>query len=103
MRPFVGMRVGAVLQADGASVFLFGYGTYAGEAVPDLATGFVATAMRMAGARTARLLMDDGRTIYGCECWWAEEAALRGVIGAREVLAVDIDELRAKHGGHGCA
>ena len=64
----VGDRVGAVLSAGAGAVKLLGYGVYAGH-----------------------FKLDDGRVVWGCQCWWGPEDKVRQMIGDRRVVVVDLD------------
>lgn len=90
----VGERVGAIARADKETVWLFGYGTYQGERVPDPALGVRMFGMPMDHENPC-LLLDSGKLIFGCECWWASEARVKEIIGDRRVVEVDIVAERA--------
>ena len=90
----IGDRVGAIECADNDSVTMFGYGTYAGEAVPAEAAGWIAEGLREMGIPNPKIQLDSGKVVYGCECWWGSEESVRASIGGRRVIEVDIDEVR---------
>ncbi|MBI4472199.1 MAG: hypothetical protein HY646_05990 [Acidobacteria bacterium] len=49
--------------------------------------------MRELNMTNPTIKLDDGRLVYGCECWWgAPEKALQ--LG-KEIRVVDIDAARA--------
>lgn len=91
----VGTRVGAVLSADANEVKFFGYGTYQGDQIPEsedvLIMGFSA---KKAGLSTPALLLDNGDMVYGCECWWGPEEAVKETFGERTLTMVRIGDLR---------
>lgn len=87
----IGDRVGAMLSANDKQVHLIGFGTYQGDHVPpDDIGGF------NIGLPNPKLVMDDGTVVYGCECWWGSEAAVRAKIGDREIVQVDMAAARAE-------
>lgn len=83
MRAKPGTRVGAIKKSDEKNVYLFGYGTYDGDyqiAIFDDDPDFK--------INNPRITLDDGRTVWGCECWWGPEDKVKEMIGGREVIAV---------------
>ena len=106
-----GARVGAILDSDLETVRLLGYGVFVGDEVPPQPMGmwaalFGATweafdeAARKEGyAITMRptnpkILLDSGKVVWGCECWWGDEDRIRKSIGTKRVVDVDIDDAR---------
>ena len=94
-RPPVGARVGAIRNADINAVQLFGYGVYDGEHIaPFGPLGCTADQYRRITGRAMplvkdhRITLDDGRIVWGIECWWAPEDRVRSEIGGRPVIAV---------------
>ena len=84
-----GTRVCAILKMDNETVLLFGYGTYTGDEVPPKeAIGF------NIGIPCPKIALDNGKTVYGCECWWSTQERVENMIGARTIVMVDIDQLR---------
>lgn len=60
-----GTRVGAIKKSSKKTVHLFGYGVYDGDhphAFFDDEPDFEID--------SPRITLDDGRTVWGCECWW---------------------------------
>lgn len=90
-----GIRVGAMRSADKEKVYMFGWGVYEGDFVPDEAAGFGAEMAREAGRTNPRIRLDDGTVVYGCECWWGPVADVEASIQGREVVTVSIEEARA--------
>ena len=100
MRIKQGDRVGAVESATDDTVNFFGWGFYEGDEVPDeQAAGFLAEAAREHGNTNPKILLDSGKVVWGCECWWGSEERVQKMIGDREVVEVDIDEARARAKG----
>jgi len=99
----IGERVGAVLDSDPEAkvVHFLGYGIYEGDFIPAEAVGMMAEIARKGGCKNPRLLLDGGRRVYGCECWWGGEASVKKHIAAWEqrgyvIQNVDIDEVRTE-------
>lgn len=86
----IGDRVGAILSASSTEVNLIGYGTYQGEHVPpEDASGF------NLGHPNPKLVMDDGTVVWGCECWWGDEDAVKKRFAGLKVVPVDMAVKRA--------
>ena len=82
----VGVRVGAICSADENTVRLFGYGVYDGDHVPPDDVGL--------GHPNPRITLDNGKVVWGCECWWASEERIKRAVGDRAVVIVDPEEHR---------
>ena len=93
-----GDRVGAVSHGKDGILYIFGYGTYEGDFVPDeSAVGWAAEAAREVGVTNPKIRLDSGKTVWGCECWWGSEKAIQARCGqAKGVVVVDIDETRER-------
>ena len=74
-----GERVGAIFGADPArkAVEFFGYGVYVGDEVPPEEAGGFGGIVRAAGHTNPKILLDNGDVVWGCECWWGPEPAIR--------------------------
>jgi hypothetical protein len=95
----IGDRVGAILSSRDGRVEFLGYGTYAGEHVPEEAVGILAEGAREHGIKNPKIELDSGKVVYGCECWWGSEAGVRRnleMMVDTEVVEVDIDEVRER-------
>jgi hypothetical protein len=90
-----GARVGAISHADDNTVYLFGFGTYEGEFVPQDLTTELGKLLQDADVPNPRIKLDSGQTVWGCECWWGSEEKITNIIGTREIVHVDIDDVRA--------
>ena len=42
--------------------------------------------------KNPRIKLDNGKTVWGCQCWWGPEEQLEEQYGDREIIFVDIDE-----------
>jgi hypothetical protein len=82
----IGERVGAMQRADPSTVYLFGYGVYDGDHQPPDEFGVPFP--------NPRITLDNGKVVWGCECWWGSEERIKQEIGARTVVEVDPEEHR---------
>lgn len=88
----VGDRVGAILSMNADSVHLLGYGVYEGEYEPP----FIKE-MKNRGEvpeaddyRNPKIKLDDGRIVWGFQCWWGTEEKIRTKIGERKIVPATI-------------
>lgn len=94
----IGERVGAIMSAKDGIVNLLGYGVRAEDKVPpENASGF-GSALHNAGIPNICLLLDSGKEVFGCECWWGPEEAIKKNYEGWKVVEVDIDEVRKEEG-----
>ena len=78
-------RVGAIQKADAETVWFYGYGVYQGDTVPPESIGGMFSRL---GIESPTILLDNGYTVYGCECWWAPEDEVKQMIENRAVITV---------------
>lgn len=100
-RPAFGDRVGAILSSseDPKEVQFLGYGTYVGERVPLEAVGWMAEVLREEAIENPCIVLDDGSVVYGCECWWTSETAMKKRLASHaadgyRIVACDIEATR---------
>lgn len=79
----VGDRVGAVLSMDDKQVNLLGFGVYMGDE-------------SALGRKNPKLQLDNGKIVWGCECWWGPEEGLKKEMQGKEVVNVDINAVRSE-------
>jgi hypothetical protein len=89
-----GTRVGAILKSDQQTVHLLGYGTYDGDEIPGPEAQGFGKAIREAQQTNPKITLDNGKTVWGCECWWGPEEKIKNSIGTRQIIETDIDEAR---------
>jgi len=93
----IGERVGAIHTTSADEVQLFGFGVYVGREVPGPeAAGWLADMVREMGHDNPKIVLDSGKVVYGCECWFGPETEVRETIGGRRAVEVDIDQVRAE-------
>lgn len=85
----IGTRVGAVAYANQETVALYGYGTYRGDEVPPAGVKCLGVDIGSLGIPNPKIVLDDGKVVWGCQCWWGPEEKVRGMVGDREVVMVD--------------
>ena len=86
-----GDRIGAVLKSDDDTVYLLGYGVYDGDDVPPNDPSGERGLMSLVhevGNKNPKIKLDDGRIVWGCECWWGSEKAVKESIGTRTVITL---------------
>jgi|HubBroStandDraft_2_1064218.scaffolds.fasta_scaffold381667_2 hypothetical protein len=90
----IGDRAGAVLSADEEEIRLLGYGVFQGDRIPDPALGVACYGVPMLDPNPC-IQLDDGKLVFGCECWWSSEDDIRKIAAEyAKVVFVDIEEER---------
>jgi hypothetical protein len=94
----VGTRIGAILGANDKVVNFLGYGTYDGDHVPPGEVGGFNI-----GMPNPKLVLDSGKVVWGCECWWGGEERIKSELerykqAGLDVREVDIDDARRLSG-----
>lgn len=94
-----GERVGAIFGAKGKKVQVFGNGVYEGDFVPIEAIGQFADDCRKHNRPNPRIRLDSGFVVYGCECWWGNEEAVKSRLeeykkNGYEIEVIDILAIR---------
>ena len=91
MEPQIGDRVGVVNHSDEKTVYFLGYGTYLGPEVPP---GNINPPLN-AGWPNPKIRLDNGKVVWGCECWWGSEEQIKTEIEEFDhIVDVDIDDMR---------
>ncbi len=92
----VGQRVGVIIKAGNGEVWSLGEGVYEGYIkLPKKAVGF------NFGQKNPRIKLDNGKFVYGCECWWGDLDTLNKYMKewlkkGYKIINIDIDEHRKK-------
>lgn len=96
----IGDRVGAILnQDDDGTINFLGFGAYVGDEVPLSAAGDMAEISREIGTPNPKIVLDNGKIVWGCECWWGSEKRVAETLNGHKVINVDIDTVRANWRG----
>jgi len=91
----MGDRVGAILnQDDDGTINFLGYGVYERDEVPSSAAGGMAKSLREIGILNPKIVLDNGKVVWGCECWWGSEKRVAETLKDQKVINVDIDTVR---------
>lgn len=103
----IGSRVGAILSATANTVYLLGFGVYDGEHEPPFGPlgiskeeyDLIVADMKASGQLSQdyvwtnpRITLDDGRVVWGCQCWWGPEEIINKRIAGRHVVPAVIHE-----------
>lgn len=96
-----GDRVGAILSASDKVVNLLGFGVYDGDCDINSPSEIVKPAGWLADAiiETAlphpnpRITLDSGEIVWGCECWWGDEEAVKVQIEKYKAAGFAIKEV----------
>ena len=77
-------------------VFSFGEGTYLGDEVPpeDSPEGSTREMLRSLGMANPKIQLDNGKVVWGCECWWGEAAETKEQYNGYTWHEVNIEEER---------
>ena len=92
----IGERVGAILSANDDVVKLLGFGVYAGDFKPDVPCLGFSPEELPDGFVNPKIQLDDGRVVWGCQCWWGTEDSVCGMIDGRKVITVGIDGVEVR-------
>lgn len=89
---------GRFIRYNGTMRFL-GYGTLEKSEVPEKAVGVWAEVARRTKVKSPTILLDSGKKVYGCECYWAGEGVIKKTLDTYSrnrynIVTVDIDEVR---------
>lgn len=90
----IGDRIFALSHTDETKAYVFGEGTYAGEAVPLEAIGVFANAMKDMGIKSPKIELNNGEVVYGCECWFGDVKLMLKKIGDKEHVQITAREMR---------
>ena len=95
----LGARVGAIQKADKETVYFYGYGTYQGEDYPPVApfgSDWDDSNPQLVELRkhfkNPKILLDNGKVVWGLQCWWGDEEEVKKQIGTRKIVIVDPEE-----------
>jgi len=96
-----GRRVIAVSHSEDKEMFIFGHGVYEGDFVPGdddetRPAGMLGEMMYNLGHSNPRIRLDNGKVVWGCECWWGDADNFATKYAGYTITEVDIDASRAK-------
>ena len=95
--PKPGMRVGVFHSCTDETLLLLGYGVYEGDEVPpvDILQADIGPPALLA-LPVPKLRLDDGTVVWGCECWWNDEAMVRALETSRTIIHPKMASIREK-------
>jgi len=81
-----GDRIGAILSVDDEKkvIELCGYGVFDGYEIPPRdekkeLENWLYEAVVKNKVENPKLKLDDGRIVWGCECWWGDEDTVKRI------------------------
>ncbi len=80
-----GDSVGAIFGIEGNTVFLFGYGAYAGTDI-NTRDGVITS--------NPVIALDNGKILKDIECIWGDIDKILDLIGSKSIIFVDPDEIK---------
>ncbi|MFZ2486873.1 MAG: hypothetical protein WAZ19_02025 [Anaerolineae bacterium] len=86
-----GDRVGAIKGKTEEGIEFFGYGVYVGDHVPDKSHGTPGSWLEFLHSSelvNPKIELDNGQVVYGIECWWGSESAIREQLDGQNVVVV---------------
>ena len=89
-----GERVGAVCSGSESGIRLFGYGIYQGEEIPPTGIKFMGLDLNKLGRKNPKILLDNGKVVWGCECWWGSEEKVKKMAEGKKITIVNPNEHR---------
>jgi len=123
--PKPGTRVIAISHAEGDTLYIFGYGVYEGYFIPPIVNFEEELKLWKAELKRAheifpslpnppdseirqfvektvsnpRIKLDNGKTVWGYECWWSNVEDIDSVdeMLDKKIVEIDIDAERKKH------
>ena len=101
-RPVIGSRAGAVAYSDNKKreLVVFGFGVYEGEHTPPPDVTFMGMPYD-SEFTNHRIKLDSGEHVFGFECWWGSEEAIKKNIEEYQksgfaIKTITVKEYRAK-------
>lgn len=100
----VGTRAIAISHSKDKTIYIFGYGTYEGDKVPGqdektTPAGTMGEIITEAKVANPLIKLDNGKVVWGCECWWGELEGFAEKYKDYTIVEVDIDASRTKTSG----
>ena len=89
-----GSRIGALWTVYKHRATIFGFGTYQGDEIPPAGVFSQFGPADLLRVPIAKLVMDDGTVVWGCECHWTTEWGVKEEIAGRKVFKARIEVLR---------
>lgn len=91
----IGTRLGAIQGWDYKKVSVYGFGIYKGETTPCKNAIGYGKYIISSGITCPEIYLDDGKTIWGCECWVFDEKDVKKMIEEYDdVVYINIENMR---------
>jgi len=39
-----------------------------------------------------KIVLDSGKVVWGCQCWWTDESKTEAIIGGRKVVNMEVED-----------
>lgn len=85
--------IGAIVNSTDSTVTMFGYGVYQGDEIPPPE---IIGPFGSIPRPNPKMLMDNGETVWGCECYWGPEESVKKWIGDRTVTIITGAQYRSQ-------
>ncbi len=90
-----GDKIFAVTHGDDDNIYFLGFGVFEGEEIPEEGTvGMMASLLRMREQKNPKLVLDNGDSIWGCECYWGPADQFRSFANMRKIISTNVAEYR---------
>jgi len=89
-----GERVAAIAHMDAEKVVFYGYGVYEGDFISPFSVDVTDSPEKP--DTNPRIRLDNGKIVWGIECWWLKEEDFRSVTPPDRIEIADIDTDRQK-------
>jgi len=93
----IGERVCVICgKAEDGVIDVFGYGVRIEDAIPEPGVLFMGIDMHELGCPSPTLRLDNGDTVYGCECWWGSEKRIQKSLEGQTTREITVASYREK-------
>ena len=93
----IGDRVGALVGSDEETKILTvaGFGVYEGDVVPETDDiKFMGIPLKEVNRPNPKIALDNGSTVWGCECWWGAETKVKEQIEEYKNSGYTVEEIK---------
>lgn len=90
-----GERVAAIATSAPGKVYIYGFGVYQGDEAPPISDQDSSEPVE----KNPKILLDNGETVWGYECWWLREDTFRKDTPADWIELVSIQRDRREYHG----
>lgn len=91
----LGDKVFAVSHGDNDNIYFLGFGVYESDEIPSEDTlGMMASLLRMREQKNPKLVLDNGESVWGCECYWGPTDQFRSFANMRKIVPSTVADYR---------